>query len=142
MCFPAIFTGIIFNMENKEKVMSDKKKLVVVVTNGFDNERSSVAWSVANGGIASDYEVTMFLVSSGVDWVRKKAMDVARMNPLDPPVKDMIQNVMDSGGTIMVCPPCAKVRGYDQEDFIDGVQLAGSTAMLGVVSEGASTLTF
>jgi len=122
--------------------MSDKKKLVVVVTNGFDNERSSVAWSVANGGIASDYEVTMFLVSSGVDWVRKKAMDVARMNPLDPPVKDMIQNVMDSGGTIMVCPPCAKVRGYDQEDFIDGVQLAGSTAMLGVVSEGASTLTF
>lgn len=122
--------------------MSDKKKLVVIVTNGFDNERSSVAWSVANGGIASDYEITMFLVSSGVDWVRKKAMDVARMNPLDPPVKDMIQNVMDSGGTIMVCPPCAKVRGYDQEDFIDGVQLAGSTAMLGVVSEGASTLTF
>ena len=122
--------------------MSDKKKLVVVVTNGFDNERSSVAWSVANGGIASDYEVTMFLVSSGVDWVRKKAMDVARMNPLDPPLKDMIHNVMDSGGTIMVCPPCAKVRGYEQEDFIDGVQLAGSTAMLGVVSEGASTLTF
>jgi predicted peroxiredoxin len=122
--------------------MSDKKKLVVVVTNGFDNERSSVAWSVANGGIASDYEVTMFLVSSGVDWVRKKAMDVARMNPLDPPVKDMIQNVIDSGGNIMVCPPCAKVRGYEQEDFIDGVQLAGSTAMLGVVSEGASTLTF
>ena len=95
-----------------------------------------------NGGIASDYEVTMFLVSSGVDWVRKKAMDVARMNPLDPPVKDMIQNVMDSGGNIMVCPPCAQVRGYDKEDFIDGVQLAGSTAMLGVVSEGASTLTF
>ena len=30
--------------------MSDQKKLVVVITNGFDNERSSVAWSVANGG--------------------------------------------------------------------------------------------
>jgi predicted peroxiredoxin len=41
--------------------MSDKKKLVIVVTNGFDNERSSVAWSVANGGIASGFEVTMFL---------------------------------------------------------------------------------
>jgi predicted peroxiredoxin len=123
-------------------IMSTKKKLVVVVTNGFDNERASVAWSVANGGIASDYEVTMFLVASGVDWVRKGAMDVARLNPLDPPVKDMIQNVMDSGGTIMVCPPCAKVRGYAQDDLMDGVVLAGSTAMLGVVSEGAATLTF
>ena len=37
--------------------MSDTKKLVVVVTNGFDNERSSVAWSIANAGIASDLEV-------------------------------------------------------------------------------------
>lgn len=122
--------------------MSEAKKLVVIVTNGFNDERSSVAWSVANGGIASGYEVTMFLVSSGVDWVRKGAADVARLNPLDPPVMEMIQNVKDSGGTIMVCPPCAKVRGYGAEDFIDGVEMAGSTAMLGVVSEGAKTLTF
>ena len=122
--------------------MNEDKKLVVVVTSGFNEERSSVAWSVANGGIASGYQVTMFLVSSGVDWVRKRGADIARLNPLDPPVKDMIQNVIDSGGAIMVCPPCAKVRGYEKEDFIDGVQLAGSTAMLGVVSEGAKTLTF
>lgn len=119
-----------------------EKKLVVVVTNGFNDERSSVAWSVANGGIASGFQVTMFLVSSGVDWVRKGAAEVARLNPLDPPVKDMIKNVIDSGGAIMVCPPCAMVRGYEQSDFIDGVELAGSTAMLGVVSEGANTLTF
>lgn len=122
--------------------MSEQKKLVVVVTTGFNDERGSVAWSVANGGIASDYQVTMFLVSSGVDWVRKGASDIARLNPLDPPVHDMIQTVIDNGGTIMVCPPCAKVRGYEQSDFIDGVELAGSTAMLEKVSQGASTLTF
>ena len=122
--------------------MSDKKKLVIIVTRGFDDDRSSVAWSVANGGIASDFEVTMFLVSSGVDWVRKGAARAARPNPLDPPVQDMIHTIMDNSGTIMVCPPCAQVRGYDKDDLIDGVQLAGSTAMLGVVSQGAETLTF
>jgi len=122
--------------------MSGKKQLVIVVTNGLDNERSSVAWSVANGGIASDFEVTMFLVSSGVDWVRRGAADVARLNPLDPPAKEMIQSVLDSGGTIMACPPCAKIRGYGQEDLIDGVTLAGSVAMLEKVSQGATTLSF
>ncbi|MDH3978907.1 MAG: DsrE family protein [Gammaproteobacteria bacterium] len=122
--------------------MSDKKKLVVVVTNGLDNERSSVAWSVANGGIASDFEVTMFLVSSGVDWVRKGAADAARLNPLDPPAREMIDGIINNGGTIMCCPPCAKVRGYDQEDFIDGVQFAGSVAMLEKVRQGATTLSF
>jgi len=122
--------------------MSDTKKLVVVVTRGCDDERSSVAWSVANGGIASGYEITMFLVSAGADWARKGAADNARLNPLDPPVTEMMQNVIDSGGSIMVCPPCAKVRGYEKENLIDGAELAGSTAMLGVVSEGARTLTF
>ena len=122
--------------------MPAQKKLVIVVTNGFDNERSSVAWSVANGGIASGFNVTIFLVASGVDWVRKGAAQVARLNPLDPPVGEMMRNVLDNGGTIMVCPPCAKVRGYEQQDLIEGVTLAGSVAMLGVVSDGASTLTF
>ena len=122
--------------------MSDDKKLVVIVTRGCDDERASVAWSVANGGIASGYEITMFLVSAGADWARKGAADHARLNPLDPPVTEMMQNVIESGGQIMVCPPCAKVRGYEEENLIDGATLAGSTAMLGVVSEGAKTLTF
>ncbi|MDH5378209.1 MAG: DsrE family protein [Gammaproteobacteria bacterium] len=122
--------------------MTEQKKIVIVVTNGFDNERASVAWSIANGAIASDFKVTMFLVASGVDWVRKKAMDVARLNPLDPPIGDMIRTVMEAGSDVFVCPPCAKVRGYDKEDFVDGVELAGSTAMLAVVSEGAATLSF
>lgn len=122
--------------------MSDSKKLVIIVTRGCDDDRSSVAWSIANGGIASGYEITMFLVSAGADWARRGAADSARPNPLDPPVKDMMQNVIDSGGQILVCPPCAKVRGYEQKDLIENAQLAGSTAMLGVVTEGAKTLTF
>lgn len=122
--------------------MSDKKKLVVIVTNGLDNERSSVAWSVANGGVASGMEVHMFLVSSGVDWVRKGAADVARLNPLDPPIMEMIQRVTDNGGRIMVCPPCAQMRGYAREHLLDGVELAGSVSMLAHVAEGAATLTF
>jgi predicted peroxiredoxin len=82
--------------------MAEKQKLVVIVTNGFNDERSSVAWSVANGGVGMGFEVTMFLVSSGVDWVRKRAAEVARPNPLDPPIKSMIETVIDSGGEILV----------------------------------------
>ena len=122
--------------------MAEKKKLVVIVTNGADNERSSVAWSVANGGVASGMEVTMFLVSSGVDWVRKGALEHARLNPLDPTIGEMVKTVTDSGGKILVCPPCAGVRGYEQDDLMDGVTLAGSVAMLDVVQQGAEAITF
>lgn len=122
--------------------MAEKKKLVIVVSNGLDDERSSVAWSIANGGIGSDLEVSMFLVSSGVDWVRKGAADAARPNPLDPPMKEMIQKVLDGDGTIMVCPPCAKVRGYEERDLLDGVVITGSPALHELIKQGAATLSF
>ena len=122
--------------------MSETNNIVIVITRGLDDERSSVAWSVANGALATGLDVTIFLVSAGVDWVRKGAADNAHLNPLDPPMKDMISNVIDAGSTIMVCPPCGKMRGYSEDSFIDGVQFAGSVAMLTLVKEGAATLSF
>lgn len=122
--------------------MSDKKKLVVVVTKGLDDERSSVALSVANSGINSGLDVTMFLVSSGVDLVRRGATVVAQLNPLDPPLGEMVDNFMASGGRILACPACAKVRGYAQNDLIEGVSITGSGAMHALINEGAAALSF
>ena len=121
---------------------SDKQKMVVVVTQGVDNERASVAWSVANGGVGMGFAVTMFLVSAGADWARRGAAEHARPNPLDPPIGEMMRNVMENGGQMLVCPPCAKVRGYAAEHLVDGAELAGSPAMLAIAAEGAITLTF
>ena len=120
----------------------EKQKLVIVISRGMDDERSSVAWSIANASVASELDLTVFLVASGVDWVRKGAAEFAHLNPLDPPMRDLIGNVMSNGGKIMVCPPCAKVRGYSEEDLVDGAVLAGAPAMLEVVRQGAATLTF
>ena len=120
----------------------EKQKLVVVLTRGLDDERSSVAWSIANAGIASNMDVTVFLVASGVDWVRKGAAEIAHLNPADPPMRELIGNLMSSGGRVLVCPPCAKVRGYSADDLLEGVTIAGAPSMLEVVKQGAATLSF
>jgi predicted peroxiredoxin len=120
----------------------EKKKLIVVITHGFDDERASVAWSVANGGITSGLDVTVFLTSSAVDWVRKGAAEPAHLNPLDPPMNEMIQSLMTRGGTVLVCPPCAKVRGYTENDLLEGVIITGSGAMHELIKQGAATLSF
>jgi predicted peroxiredoxin len=122
--------------------MSEQKKLVIVNSRGFDDERSSVAWSIANTAIASNMDVTVFLVSAGVDWVRKGAADVAQLNPLDPTMNDMIGNFIGNGGRILVCPPCAKVRGYSENSLIEGVTIAGAPVMLEEILAGAGSLSF
>lgn len=121
--------------------MAEKQKLVIVISRGFDDERSSVAWSIANTAANSNFDLTVFLVAAGVDWVRKGAVEHARPNPLDPTISEMMGNVLQNG-TIMVCPPCAKVRGYGETELIDGIKIAGAPAMLEVVSQGAKTLSF
>ena len=122
--------------------MEQARKLVVVITHGLDNERASVAWSIANGGINSGLDVSIFLVSSGVEWVRKGAADKVHLNPLDPPMIDMIRKVIDSGCHVGVCPPCIRVRGYEDEDLMEGVEVVGSTAIHDPVKKGAAVLTF
>lgn len=122
--------------------MSEQKKIVIVNSHGLDDERSSVAWSIANTAASSGMEVTMFLVSSGVDWARRGAADAAQLNPLDPKISDMINNVVASGGKLLVCPPCAKVRGYSDDSFIEGTVLAGAPALLEKMTEGAYSLSF
>ena len=122
--------------------MSEQRKIVIVNSQGLDDERSSVAWSIANTAASSGMDVTMFLVSSGVDWARRGAADAAQLNPLDPKISDMISNVVESGGRLLVCPPCAKVRGYTEDCFIEGTVLAGAPALLEKISEGADTLSF
>ena len=117
-------------------------KMVIVGSRGLDDERATVAWTVANGAISSGFDVTMFLVSSGVDIVRKGAVENARMNPYDPSMKELVGNFMSKGGSVFVCPPCAKVRAYEGEDLLDGVVVTGSGAMHALIKDGAATLCF
>ncbi len=120
--------------------MDSKKKIVVLITKGMDDERASVAWSIANGGIKSGLDVNIFLVSSGVDWVRKGAAKYAHLNPKDPTMQEMIDAIIDNKCRVMVCPPCSAVRGYTPEDLMDEVELVGSPALHQLIMEGAETI--
>ncbi len=55
--------------------MSDTTRdLVVVLTHGADHELSSVAFTVANGGLTAGLNVSIFLTSASVDLVRKQSI--------------------------------------------------------------------
>jgi predicted peroxiredoxin len=117
------------------------KELVVLMTKGIDSELSSVAFTIANGGITSGLKVSAFLTSAAIDLVRKRAIDVTHVAPMDP-LKALVDDFLRRGGTIWACPPCVKSRGYTQDDFIEGVKIVGSSAMHERIMAGAATLSF
>jgi len=117
------------------------RELVVVITHGADHELSSVAFTIANGGITSELKVSMFPTSNGVDLVRKRAVDDLVVHPLEP-LATLVNDFLARGGRLWACTPCVKSRGYQQSDLIDGVEISGSSVMHERIRAGAATLSF
>ena len=116
-------------------------KLVILVTKGIDSELSSVAFTIANGGLTAGLKVFIFLTSTAIDLVRKGGQRLTQVAPLDP-LAALIEDFQKRGGTIWACPPCVKSRGYKQADFLDGVIIAGASVMHAEIKAGAATLSF
>jgi predicted peroxiredoxin len=116
-------------------------KLVIMVTRGIDSELSSVAFTIANGGITAGLKVFIFLTSTAIDLVRKGGQKMTQVSPLAP-LAELIADFQKRGGTIWACPPCVQSRGYVQDDFLDGVVIVGASAMHAEIKTGAATLSF
>jgi predicted peroxiredoxin len=119
----------------------DTRELVVLVTRGADHELSSVAFTIACGAITSGMQVTAFLTSSAVDLVRRRSVEMTQVAPLDP-LKNLLEDFLGRGGAIVACTPCAKARGYAQEDLLEGVTIAGASTIHEKLKAGAASLSF
>ncbi len=120
---------------------TESRDLIVVLTHGTEHELSSAALTIACGGITAGLNVFMFLTSTGVDVVRRKAADTTHVKPLEP-LATLLSDFMQRGGTIWACPPCVKSRGYTQDDLIEGTVIAGASVMHERIKAGAATLSF
>ena len=117
------------------------RNLVVVITHGIDHELSSAGLTIALGGMTAGLKVSIFLTSSGVDIVRRRAADTTHVEPLEP-LSDMLTDFVRRGGNLWACTPCVKSRGYTADDLIDGVIITGASVMHELIVDGAATLSF
>jgi predicted peroxiredoxin len=119
----------------------EPRNLVVLITSGLESEKSSVAFTIANGGLTAGLKVSVFLTSSGVDLVRKRAVDTTQVHPLEP-LGALMGDFLRRGGQLWACTPCVKSRGYTQEDLIPGTVITGASVMHELIQAGAATLSF
>ncbi len=115
--------------------------LVVLVSHGPDEEMSSVAFTIATGGLTSGLNVAVFLVSSGVDVVRRRAAELTHVQPLEP-LQSLVDDFVARGGELWACTPCVKARGYEQADLLEGVTITGASPVHERIKQGAATLSF
>ena len=115
------------------------KKLVLMLAHNANNDRSTVAFTIANAALASGVDVGIFLTSDGVELSREGACDYTSFKPFKQ-ASELVESFVAGGGVLWACSPCFQHRGMKEEETVDGTIVIGAGPMLEWLAEGASTL--
>ncbi len=118
-----------------------KKRLVVSLTNNASDERSSVAFTIANAALSNGFEVGVFLTADGVELSRDGGCEYTHVQPFKP-LAELIESFTANGGHVWACTPCFKHRGLHEEEVIGGAIVTGAGPMLEWVGSGAQVISY
>jgi predicted peroxiredoxin len=58
------------------------------------------------------------------------------------PLKELYDKFVANGGKVMVCSPCLKMRGIDEDMLAEGAQPAGGAALVEWLSDGSPCISY
>lgn len=117
-------------------------KLMISITHAKDNtDKATVGFVVANASVASGVETVIFLSSEGVHLSQNGYSDDIHEEGFTP-LKQMIDDFVEIGGTIWVCSPCFKKRNLDEKNLRDGALIVGGAKAVEFLTTGGSSITY
>ncbi|MBK5915230.1 DsrE family protein [Rhodocyclus purpureus] len=117
-------------------------KICVSVTHAKDDcDKATVAFVVANAAVASGQETLVFLSTEAVRLAVKGYADDIHEEGFAP-LKQLLDNYLAAGGTLFVCSPCIKKRGFDESQIVDGAQVVGGAKLVEFLAQGASCISY
>jgi len=121
--------------------MSNAKKLVLSITANANDDRSTVAFTVANAALSKGLKVAIFLSSDGVELSRAGSTDFSHVPPFKK-LDELIEGFVANGGVLWTCAPCFNHRGLKTEETVKGAEVTGAGPMLDWIADGAQTLSY
>lgn len=117
-------------------------QVMIHLTRGKEDvERATLAFVVANAGLTAGQDATVLLTLDAV-WLATKGFTAGMEAAGFAPLSDVTSGFVAHGGKIWVCGACAKPRGIEAEDLVDGAIVVGAVAAVEALVSGAQTLSF
>jgi uncharacterized protein involved in oxidation of intracellular sulfur len=122
------------------KTQNENYLFTITTFNNEDADRVATPLVLANSALANGKDVLIWLTMDGVELAREGAAGTL-ISKSFAPVSELLNNYVDNGGRIGICPPCAKTHELAENDIIDSAELMGAVAMLEATS-GRQTFSF
>lgn len=117
-------------------------KFLVSLTNAKnDPDKATVGFVVANAALASGQETVVFLNVEGAYLGSKGYSDDIHEEGFAP-LKQLMDQFIEAGGTLWVCSPCYKKRKLDEENLVEGAKIVGGAKLVEFLSQGAASITY
>lgn len=121
--------------------MPDQEKLVIMVTHGPDEpELATLPFAMAGAAVASDVNVVMGFQGDGCRLVQKGVAETVTA-PEFAPLAGLLDAVRELGGTLLVCSPCVKSRGIEDE-LVEGAEVCAAARFVAEITSATSTLVY
>jgi predicted peroxiredoxin len=117
-----------------------QQKYLINCSDGANNvERATVSFVMALSAATHNAETAVFATSDAAKLCVKGGADNL-VAPGYEPLATLVQEFVENGGRIWLCPVCAKAKGITQIDLIPGVEIAGVPRTMEFMSSGAQLL--
>jgi len=120
------------------------QRFAVTLTHALDDpDRATVGAVIANAAAASGKTTLLFLSNEGVRLAQPGYAAKIDQEGF-PPLAELLASLAENGATIMVCTPCAKVRGVDLADLIPGAAPGGGAGLVEFMTSdgGAASVSY
>jgi predicted peroxiredoxin len=114
-------------------------KLVVLISAGANDDKSSVGFTIANAALSQGKEVAIFLTSDSVELSREGAVEHTAVPPFKP-LAELIDGFVENGGVLWSCSPCFTHHGLRADETVRGTTVTGAGPLLEWIFDGAATL--
>ncbi|HET7581530.1 MAG TPA: DsrE family protein [Candidatus Limnocylindria bacterium] len=116
-------------------------KFMAHATHGRDDpERATLPFIAANVAASADQEAIVLLTIEGV-WLATKGYADDVHHPGMPPLREVLDSLVASGGQVWACGACTKPRGITDEDMIEGARIISAADFVAEMVDGTPLFT-
>lgn len=104
-----------------------------------DLERATVSFVLALSAASHNAQTAVFATSDAANLCVKGGTDNLVAEGYEP-LSSLMEDYIDNGGVIWLCPVCAKAKGISEQDLRAGVEIAGAPRTMEFMASGAQLL--
>ena len=109
--------------------MSEKKKILYVVTSGVDTpERTYAPFILATTAVAMGIDATIYYLIKGVTVVKQGEAEKIKLGNF-PSLKQIMDQAIKAGVKIEVCEQSCMLLGLERGDFVKSAKIVGAATL-------------